>query len=279
MQKPLSLMAALGLAVTLAMPAKAQDANTVVATVGDTEITLGHMIVARATLPEQYQQLPDAVLFEGILKQLIEQTVLADSFDGVLPPRVPLSLENESRSLRAGERVEQILNSAISPELVQAAYDKDYADAQPEKEFNASHILVETKEEALALIVELEGGADFSALAREKSTGPSGPSGGSLGWFGKGKMVPAFEAAVLEMEDGTISEPVETQYGWHVLRLNETRSIGVPKLKAVRAEIEEQLRGQLYQSTVESLIADGNVDQSGATGIDPAILKNLDLVE
>ena len=97
MQERLNFIAALGLAVTLAMPAQAQDANTVVATVNGTEITVGHMILARATLPEQYQQFPDNVLFEGILKQLVEQTLLAGDFSGDLPKRIALSLENEER--------------------------------------------------------------------------------------------------------------------------------------------------------------------------------------
>ena len=145
MQKRLNFIAALGLAVTLAMPAQAQDANTVVATVNGKDITVGHMILARATLPEQYQQLPDDVLFEGILKQLVEQTLLAGDFSGDLPKRIALSLENEKRSLIAGERVEALLSEALTDEALQEAYNTRFAGAIPAQEYNAAHILVETE--------------------------------------------------------------------------------------------------------------------------------------
>ncbi len=279
MQKTLSFIAALGLAVTLAIPAKAQDASTVVATVNGTDITIGHMIVARASLPQQYQQLPDEVLFTGILDQLIQQTVLADSYEGDLPARVSLSIENETRSLVAGERLDKALAASITPEIVQQAYDERYADVKAETEFNASHILVETEEEALALVAALEAGEEFAALAREKSTGPSGPGGGSLGWFGKGAMVPAFEAAVLELETGAVSAPVKTQFGWHVVKLNETREAALPTLDEVRGELVQEIQETVAAVTIEAVMAGATVEKGDNAGIDPAILKNLDLVE
>jgi peptidyl-prolyl cis-trans isomerase C len=279
MQKTLSFIAALGLAVTLSMPAKAQDASTVVATVNGTDITIGHMIVARASLPEQYQQLPDEVLFNGILDQLIQQTVLADSFEGDLPSRVTLSIENETRSLIAGERLDAALATAITPDVVQQAYDERFAGQEPETEFNASHILVETEEEAAALVTALEAGEDFAALAREKSTGPSGPGGGSLGWFGKGAMVPSFEAAVLELEAGAVSAPVKTQFGWHVVKLNETREAALPTLDEVRGELVQEIQETVATVTIEAASVGAVVEKADNEGIDPAILKNLELVE
>ena len=279
MQKRLNLIAALGLAVTLAMPAQAQDASTVVATVNGKNITIGHMIIARASLPEQYQQLPDSVLFDGILKQLIEQSLLADDFDGELPKRIGLQLENEERSLIAGERVESILGQVLSDAAVQKEFDAQYSNVEPSQEFNASHILVETEEEALAIKSDLDGGADFASTAQAKSTGPSGPNGGSLGWFGKGAMVPTFEAAVLDLKVGAISDPVETQFGWHVIILNETRNISAPTLESVRPEIEQKLRESALTSAIEELRSNAEVDQSGAEGIDPKILSNLSMIE
>lgn len=279
MQKHLNFVAAMGLAVTLAMPAKAQDASTVVATVNGKDITIGHMIVARATLPEQYQQLPDNVLFDGILKQLVEQQLLADSFAGDLPKRIDISLENERRSLVAGERVEAVLKEALNEDAIQAAYDARFADAEPSQEYNAAHILVETEEEALAIKADLDGGADFAATAQAKSTGPSGPNGGSLGWFGKGAMVPSFEEAVLGLEVGAVSAPVETQFGWHVIILNETRNAGAPKLDEVRQELEGSIREAALTEAIDALRTDADIDQSGAEGIDPAIISDLSKVE
>ncbi len=279
MQKPLTFLSSLALAAAVALPVAAQDepgVDTVVATVNDTEITLGHMLVARATLPQQYQQLPDDVLFQGILDQLVQQTALADSFTGELPPRVTLSIENETRSLTAGEAIEGVMAEDVSDEELQAAYDAQYKDAEPEQEFNASHILVETKEEADAIKEELDGGADFAEVAKEKSTGPSGPGGGSLGWFGPGMMVPEFEEAVAGMEAGGVSEPVETQFGWHVIKLNETRTGEAPAFEDVREELETQVRQTKVQTAIESLTEAAKVDRSAAEGIDPTVLKNTE---
>lgn len=279
MQKRLNFIAALGLAVTLAMPAQAQDANTVVATVNGTEITVGHMILARATLPEQYQQFPDNVLFEAILKQLVEQTLLAGDFSGDLPKRIALSLENEERSLIAGERVEALLSEALTDEALQEAYTLRFADAVPAQEYNAAHILVETEEEALAIKADLEGGADFATTAKEKSTGPSGPNGGSLGWFGQGAMVPSFEAAVVGLDVGAVSAPVQTKFGWHLIILNETRNGSAPTLDKVRPELEDEIRQAAMAAVIDALTEKAEIDQTGAEGIDPSILSDLSIVE
>jgi peptidyl-prolyl cis-trans isomerase C len=282
MQKPLTYLASAALMVTLALPLAAQDEpglETVVATVNGTDITLGHMIVARASLPEQYQQLPDDVLFTGILDQLVQQTALADTHNGDLPARVTLSLENEKRSLTAGEVIEQVMANPVEEDAIKAAYEAQYANVETGDEYNASHILVETEEEAKAIKEELDGGADFAEIAREKSTGPSGPGGGSLGWFGKGMMVPTFEAAVIEMASGGVSDPVKTQFGWHVIMLNETRKTEAPELESVREELELQVRQSLVQTRIEEITAEADVDRSGAEEVDPALLQKLEWLE
>jgi len=282
MHKPRTFLASLALSACLALPAAAQDEaglDTVVATVNGTEITVGHMIIARATLPEQYQQLPDEILFKGILDQLVQQTALADTYQGDLPARVKLSMENENRSLVAGEVIENVMAGPVDEDALKAAYDEQYASAEQGDEYNASHILVETEEEALAIKAELDGGADFAEMAREKSTGPSGPGGGSLGWFGKGMMVPSFEAAVIAIEPGAVSEPVETQFGWHVIMLNETRKTEAPALDTVREELELQIRQTRVQTTIDSITEAADVDRAAADGIDPAILKNIEWLE
>ena len=282
MQKPLTFLAPLAVALTLAVPAFAQDAvtkDTVVATVNGTDITIGNMIVARAILPQQYQNLPDDVLFNGILDQLVQQQALADKFEGELPARVALSIENETRSLTAGEVVEQMMAEGVSDDDLKAAYEEQYGNVEPEQEFNASHILVETEEEAIAIKTELDGGADFAAMAREKSTGPSGPGGGSLGWFGKGMMVPAFEDATIGLAEGEVSDPVQTQFGWHVILLTEVRTKDIPALEEVREELQTQLSQTRVQSSIEGVAAAADVDRSGAEGIDPALIKNTDWLE
>ncbi|MEM6938613.1 MAG: peptidylprolyl isomerase [Pseudomonadota bacterium] len=282
MQKPLTLLASAAVCLALSLPAAAQEEpglDTIVATVNGTNITLGHMIVARARLPEQYQQLPDEVLFEGILDQLIQQQALVDNFDGEMPPRVALSLDNETRSLIAGEMIERTMAEPLDEAAVAAAYAEEYTDQDQGEEYNASHILVETEEEAQAIKADLDDGADFAEMAREKSTGPSGPGGGSLGWFGKGMMVPTFEAAVIEMEPGAVSDPVQTQFGWHVIKLNETRQTEAPALDDVREEIEMQLRQTRVQTRIEEIAASAEVERSGAEALDPSLLRNLEWLE
>ena len=275
----LKRMSAAALAFCLALPVSAQDADTVVATVNGVEITIGHMIVARATLPQQYQQLPDEVLFQGILDQLVQQTALAQSFTGELPPRVQKSIDNETRSLTAAEAIERIMFRAVTPSSMQAAYETEYGEKAPGEEYNASHILVETEEAAQTLVTELEGGADFAELARTKSTGPSGPGGGSLGWFGTGMMVAEFEQAVVGLEVGQVSAPVQTQFGWHVIKLNEKRLKDVPTMDEVREELEQKVRQNAVEAAVKELVDAADVDQSGAEGVNPQILRDLTIVE
>jgi len=284
MQKRLTFLAPLAFLATFSLPAAAQetvtaDPSVVVATVGDTEITVGHMIVAWASLPEQYQGLPDDVLFTGILDQLVQQTALQQQFEGDLPPRVDLQLENERRSLTAGEAINRIMQEPLDEAEVEAAYEQDYGNAEQAPEFNASHILVETEEAALEVVAEIEGGADFAAVAQEKSTGPSGPNGGRLGWFGTGAMVPEFETAVVALEPGAISAPVQTQFGWHVIKLNETRIQEAPALEDVREEIEMQIRQIRAQAQIEEVTAIAQVDRSGAEGVSPSVIKQTDVLE
>ncbi|KAA0912286.1 peptidylprolyl isomerase [Aquicoccus porphyridii] len=284
MSKRLSFLAAplFALAVTGAAPLMADDAptaDTVIATVNGTEITLGHMILMRNNLPQQYAQLPDDVLFQGVLDQLVHQTILMQSYDDAMPDRVKTALENEERSLMAAEAIQATLDSALSDDVLRAAYEEQYADATPGTEYNAAHILVETEDEARAILSELEGGADFATLAREKSTGPSGPDGGNLGWFGEGMMVPSFEEAVMALDVGDLSAPIETQFGWHVIKLNETRVKDAPAFEDVRGEIESGLQSEVIEARIGELTEKATIDRSGETGIDPAILKDTSLLE
>jgi len=287
MQKPLTFLAPLAFLAAFALPLAAQetaptepaDPAQVVATVGDTEITVGHMMVAWASLPEQYQSLPDEVLFQGILDQLIQQTALQQQFTGDLPARVELQLENERRSLVAGEAINGIMESPLDEADVQAAYDEEYGTAEKGQEYNASHILVDTEEEAQAIVDEVNAGGDFAAVAREKSTGPSGPNGGQLGWFGAGAMVPEFEAAVVALEPGAVSAPVQTQFGWHVIKLNEVRVQEAPGLEDVRDELEMQIRQIRAQTKIEEVTGAATVDRSGAEGVTPSVIKQLSVLE
>ena len=270
-------IAALGVSLCLGAPVAAQDAGAVVATVGGKDITLGQLIVLTSQLPEQYRQLPDDVLFEAVLDQMIRQTAVAQTIEGKLTGEAKLALENQRLSFLANEALSVAAAAQVTDEAVAEAYRQQYADVPGEEEFNASHILVETEEEAQAIRAELDGGADFAGLAREKSTGPSGPNGGSLGWFGTGMMVKPFEDAVLALEPGQISDPVQTQFGWHVVLLNEKRTKPAPALEQVRAEIAEGLRQSAISAELDRIMAAAQIDRP-ETAIDPALIRDQSIV-
>lgn len=282
MLKRTQLLASAALAISMALPVQAAEnltADTVVATVNGTDITLGHMIVVQSGLPDQVRAMPEDVLYRGILDQLIQQTVLSQLLGDSLPKRSQLALDNERRSLLAAEQIDKYLSEAISEDAINAAYKATYLDGTPETEFDASHILVETEEEANQLVSELNGGADFAELAKQKSTGPSGPRGGALGWFGQGMMVPEFEQAVMAMDVGAVSAPVKTQFGWHVIKLNDTRQKDAPALEAVRAELENQVAKQMVDTYITDMTAKASITRKTETDISPTAIKDLSLLE
>jgi peptidyl-prolyl cis-trans isomerase C len=278
MLKHATLWASTACLLTIGAQVAAQDANTVVATVGDTEITLGEMIITRAQLPQQYEQFPPEVLFEGILDQLIQQQLLADAA-GEAPQRVIAALNNERRSLMAGEAINALTESAVTDEALQQAYNARFDGAEPSSEYNASHLLVATEEEALAAKARIDGGEEFADVAREVSTGPTGPNGGNLGWFGPGAMVPAFEEAVVALEIGDISDPVQTQFGWHVVTLNETRLEEQPELDALRNELSAEIQEAAITARLEELRAATTIVEPEDGVFDPALLSDLTLLD
>ena len=253
-------------------------ADTVVASVDGADITLGQLVMLRSQLPAQYQQLPDDVVFNGLVEQLVNQQLLANSLEEE-PARVTIALTNERRSLRAGEVVNALTETPVTEEELQAAYDAQFADVEPETEFNASHILVETQEEAAEIKALLDDGADFAETAQERSTGPSGPNGGNLGWFGPGMMVAPFEEAVVALEAGEISDPVETQFGWHVVKLNETRTSELPTLDSLRDELTQLVQQENPNALIASLpeAAEITLPEDGA--FDYSIIQNIELLD
>ncbi|MFN4156989.1 MAG: peptidylprolyl isomerase [Gemmobacter sp.] len=257
----------------------AQTADTVVATVNGRDITLGHMIVLREKLPPQYQALPDDVLFKGILDQLVQQSALEQSVEGAIPARDRLQLENDRRGYLSGVALRAVVGRSVTDAALQAAYEARFADAAPQTEYNAAHILVDAQEKAAELKAQIDGGADFAELARANSTDPgSGPRGGDLGWFGLGQMVKPFENAVVALQPGQVSDPVQSQFGWHIVRLNETRVASVPSLDDMRDELAAGIEREVVDAHIDALTAAATVTRPGE-GIDPALLRDLTLLD
>ncbi len=272
---------ALGLIMGLSAPVWAEDAaptaDRVVATVDGTEITLGHMIVLRDALPTQYQSLPDEVLFQGILDQLIQQTLLSKAVEPEMGKRDVLALENARRAYLADGAVARALAQAVTPQAMQALYELRFANAIAGTEFNAAHIIVATEAEAAEIRKQLDAGADFAEMARTKSTDGAAANGGDLGWFGPGMMVKEFEDAVVAMKPGEIAGPLQTQFGWHLVKLNATRPEAVPTFETVRPELEAELQQQAVDARVAELTAAATITRNDA-GIDPTLLRDAALL-
>jgi len=275
--KLLSTAAFVLLLSTSAFSQEAPTKDTVIATVNGVSITLGHVLSLSSRLPEQYASIESATLYKGIVEQLVQQELLS----GLVKQEtdeLKLALDNEKRSLFAEEAIQGIYDSALSEDAIKAKYKELYSNVELASEFNASHILVETEAEAITLIKLLEDGGNFADLAKEKSTGPSGASGGNLGWAGKGQFVPAFETAMVNLKEGQVSDPVKTQFGWHVIKLDAKRNKPGPELEAVRTEIEDAIRQSVLQERLATLEAAGGIVYAEQE-IDPSIVKNFELLK
>ena len=280
MMKHARIWAGLALMAALATPvwAEGETAETVVSTVNGVNITLGQMVALRESLPEQYQSLPDDVLYNGILEQLIQQEVLRQSVTS-LSPRHSATLENDTRGYISGVAIEAVVLDAVTDEALQAAYEARFKDAAPQTEYNAAHILVETVEAAEALKAELAAGADFAELAKANSidTG-SGANGGDLGWFGTGVMVKPFEDAVLAATVGEVTGPVQSDFGQHLILVKETRVAENPTLDQIRDELAAQIENAAIEAKVKELTDAATITREGE-GLDPTLLKNSALID
>ncbi len=276
------MMKRLALAALMLVPvaALAEDAtaDTVVATVNGTAITLGHMIVLREGLPAQYQSLPDDVLFKGILDQLVQQVALEQAMEGKLTKHDMLAVENQRRGMVSGLALQGVIAAAVTDAALQAAYDARFKDAAPLTEWNASHILVDSEDLAKDLKTQIDSGADFAELAKANSSDGAAANGGSLGWFGAGMMVKPFEDAVVKMKVGEVAGPIQTQFGWHLVKLNETRVASAPSLDDLREELATEIEQTAVQAHVDGLVAKATVTRPGE-GIDPATLRDATLLD
>lgn len=169
-------------------------------------------------------------------------------------PQIKAQIELQIRSLLAQAVANDFVsNITITDEEIQAEYDSQAALAPPQQ-FKARHILVETQGEAKAIIGELDGGANFESLAADRSTGPSGPNGGDLGWFSPNQMVKPFSDAVALLEDGKYTaQPVQTDFGWHVILREDSRVAEAPPLDSVRETIVQALQNKKFQSYLEEI--------------------------
>ncbi|MEX2520202.1 MAG: peptidylprolyl isomerase [Paracoccaceae bacterium] len=257
------------------------DPGMVIATVNGEDVTLGELIALRSELPEQYQSIPDNVLYDGLLEQITNQILLRQAAErtGLAEePAVLRGLAFQRTSFLAELYVRQRLNERITPETLEAEYKSRYVDGAAVTQYKASHILVPDEADAKEIAELARGeGADFAELAKERSKGPSAPAGGDLGWFEDGQMVPEFQAAAFALKPGEVSDPVQTQFGWHVILLEETRDRPAPALDSVREELIGEMSREVTEAVVAALLENSEVTlPEGQPGLDQ--LRNDDLI-
>jgi peptidyl-prolyl cis-trans isomerase C len=262
-----------------ATPAVAPSADMVLATVNGVNITLGDVIVTRDGLPAQYKALPDDQLFKGILDQLVQQEALKQTFGDKMTKKQTIAVDSLKRSYLSNEALLAGIKDATSDAAIQKAYDAKYKDMAPQLEYHAAHILVDTEDKAKELLVAIQGGKPFADVAKENSKDGSAANGGDLGWFGLGAMVKPFEDAVVSAPIGKVVGPIKTDFGWHLILVSETRNKAAPAL----AEVHDQLAADVQKAAIEAYIKSvtdkATVTRADTTGIDPAVIKDLTLLD
>lgn len=256
----------------------APRADSVVAVVNGEAITLGQMIAMKEGLQGGAGDLPDVALWDLMLDQMIRQTAVAQVTAQSLTPRDRAMLELDRRGYLSAATLERVAKPEPTEEELRAVYDAAFGSGDsPKTEYSAAHILVATEDEAKAVAEELAGGADFAAVAAEKSTDNSAANGGDLGWFTAEMMVEPFARAVEALEPGQVSAPVQSQFGWHVIRLNETREKTPPEFEQIREQLATQVRRNRVDAEIERLVSAASIEKT--EGLAPELLNRTELLD
>lgn len=245
-------------------PGAQASSTDVLARVGAETITRAELERAAPDFAEDLARVPpgqreDALIGILVDLHLLSEAAEAEALDDTRAFQEGLDLLR--RRVLRNLYVKQKAVDTVDEAAVRAAYDERVEGFEPEAEVRARHILVKTEEEAEEVIAKLDAGAEFAELAQKRSVGPSGPQGGDLGFFGKGRMVPAFEATAFEIEPGEYGrEPVQTQFGWHVIKVEEKRETSPPPIEQVADAIRADLIRQRYDALIAELRADTPVE-------------------
>lgn len=201
----------------------------------------------------------DKLIEELVQRELLVQDALQKQLDK--SPEFIEKMDIVRKSLLSQAALQNYLKSnPVTDEEIKAEYEKNVG-GDNSMEYKARHILLKTEDEAKKIIQQLDKGAKFEALAKANSTGPSGPEGGDLGWFAPSQMVTPFSEAVIALENGKYTtEPVETQFGWHVILREDSRAQTIPPLEAVKEQITPFLQRQKIQTMMENLRASAQVE-------------------
>ena len=244
--------------------------NPVVAKVYDKEILRGDVLNFISNLPENVRQMPFQNLYPLALDQVVNNHVVGEK-----AKNANLSDDKEVTDLAAQAKeqiirnvyLERQIDAAITQKKLQDAYNTLLEKIGDVQETKASHILVEDEAAAREVIKELDGGADFAELAKTKSTGPSADRGGDLGYFAKTEMVPEFADVAFALDKGAYTkDPVKTQFGWHVIKVEDRRQRPAPEFEAVKPQLEAQLRQQILGDLVKEWQKEAKIQKFDING-------------
>ncbi len=253
------LMAATSVAGVMAQSQAIENADALVAMVGDEPITEADLAFAAEDMAQDLSQMPPEERRAFLVRILIDMKVMSGAAREAGMDQTEIFAQRqkylEERALRRAYFNEAIAG-AVTEEAARAEYDAFVQQFEPQDEVRASHILVETEEEANQIKAELDGGADFAELAKEHSIDPGAANGGDLGFFGQGMMVKPFEDAAFALANpGDVSAPVQSQFGWHIIKLEEKRQSAPPSFEQVAPQIQNQLLMRSFTEKVDELMA------------------------
>ena len=266
-------LGAAALAVTLSITpggVLAADDDPVVATVNGTKILKSMLVTAQQLLPEQYQKIPLMQIYPALVDTVIDMKLsAADARKKRLHEtkefKVLMSRVEDQMLQRTVLQAE--MDKVLTEEALKRRYDALIADEKSSTEVHARHILVKTKEEANDIIEQLQNGASFEVTAKEKSTGPSATSGGDLGFFGKGQMVPEFEKAAFSLRKGKFTDtPVKTQFGWHIIKLEDRRKSEPPSFESIKQKLQTEISQETGAEYVSGLRKEAKIERFDLDG-------------
>src|SRR5579864_5897820 len=257
----------------LSGPARADDANPVLAKVNGSEIRKSDVALAEEELGPSLAQMDPAAKDDNVLSFLIDLKIVAKAAED---KKIPDTDDFKKRLAFARNRIlmDGLLASegkaATTDEAMKKVYDEASKQIAGEQEVHARHILVETEDEAKAIEAELKKGADFAELAKSKSKDPGASDGGDLGFFTKDQMVPEFANVAFSLEPGKISDPVKTQFGWHVIKVEEKRNRKAPDFEQVKPQIETYVTRKAQAEYVAKLRESAKVERMDQASSAPA---------
>ena len=245
----------------------------IVANVNNEDISLETMIHAMNELPPEIQSQPFMSYYEDLLERVIDIKLFAQEGKKMKlheEPSVRAAIDFVIEKVLMQAFLSKYVQENIKEENIKASYNNFIADETSREEVKASHILMDTESEAIDVINMLNDGDDFAQLAKNKSTGPSGPSGGDLGWFKRGQMVPPFEKAAFSLNKNEITQrPVQTQFGWHVIKIFDKRIPEAPSYESMKNKLIQDLERKIVSKKIQDLRNDALIEKLSSSELEP----------